>query len=65
MEYIKAEKTEYPICPFCEQELREVKFKDLRGKDPTGTGSFFMRTKIIFFCPHCKKVLGNADAGTG
>ena len=61
MQYIQAEETEYPICPFCEQQLREVKFKNLMG-----AGGFWIpNKKIIFFCPHCKKVLGNSDADTG
>ena len=55
LKYVKAEKGEYPICPFCEQELQEVKYKNLFG-------SGFARGKLIFFCPHCRKVLGNSDA---
>jgi len=40
-----------PICPFCEKELEEVYIKTkglglLTGKN------------IVYFCPHCSKVLG-------
>lgn len=45
MEYIKAEETEYPICPFCEQQLREVKFKDLRG------GFFYDKKNYFLLSP--------------
>ena len=55
LKYVEAEKDEYPICPFCEQELQEVKYKNIYG-------GFMSRRKIIFFCPHCRKVLGNSDA---
>ena len=56
MEYTEAAPNEYPICPFCEKELDEVKYKNL-------SGGFFGKRKLMFFCPRCRKVLGNADAG--
>ena len=43
-----------PICPFCEQEFAEV---NAQGK---GTAYFEGRT-VIYFCPHCQKVLGIAQ----
>ena len=58
MEYVKADRLEYPKCPHCDAKLTEVKFKDLE------TGGWFGRRKIIFFCPSCSKVLGLSDADT-
>lgn len=55
MRYVKAEETEYPICPFCEKQLDTIKYKDVEG-------GFFATRKLIFFCPSYYKVLGNADA---
>jgi uncharacterized protein with PIN domain len=43
-----------PLCPHCEAELTEVYRK---GKGfPLGEG----RT-LVYFCPHCRKVLGFAQ----
>jgi uncharacterized protein with PIN domain len=38
-----------PICPFCEAELRTISFSALRA---------FLGRRYIYFCPHCRKVLG-------
>ena len=40
-----------PVCPHCEKDLAEVYTKS-RGA-PIIQGS-----NIVFFCPHCRKVLG-------
>jgi hypothetical protein len=38
-----------PLCPFCETTLNTVYFHELRG---------FWGKRYIYFCPHCRKVLG-------
>jgi hypothetical protein len=38
-----------PICPHCQQQLTAMWHQELRGA--------FGR-RYIYFCPHCKKVLG-------
>lgn len=43
-----------PVCPHCECELHEV-YRRGRGF-PLGEG----RT-LVYFCPHCHKVLGFAQ----
>ena len=40
-----------PVCPYCEREISEV-YARKRGF-PLGEGR-----SIMFFCPHCRKVLG-------
>ncbi|MDA3936664.1 MAG: hypothetical protein PF636_07360 [Actinomycetota bacterium] len=40
-----------PMCPFCGVQLPEVYMKD--------KGSGFVEGKnVMYFCPHCSKVLG-------
>jgi hypothetical protein len=39
------------VCPHCESEIPEIYARKPRG--PFGMGRGFM-----FFCPHCRKVLG-------
>jgi hypothetical protein len=42
-----------PICPWCEQEITEVYCKT------RGVGWFvFPPRNTIYFCQHCRKVLG-------
>ena len=40
-----------PLCPHCEEELPEV-YAKAKGV-PLMTGQ-----NVVFFCPHCSKVLG-------
>ncbi len=40
-----------PVCPFCEKELEEVYIKT------KGLG-FWTVKNVVYFCPHCLKVLG-------
>ena len=40
-----------PICPYCNAELTEVYAKS------KGAG-FIEGKNMLYFCPHCKKVLG-------
>ncbi len=41
-----------PVCPYCEAELPEIYLRKPR-RGPFGMGRGF-----VFFCPHCRKVLG-------
>jgi hypothetical protein len=41
-----------PLCPHCGEPITEVYSK---GKGP---GWFLFPRSTIFFCPHCRKVLG-------
>jgi len=38
-----------PICPHCNQALHQVWFRELRS---------VLGKRFIYFCPHCRKVLG-------
>lgn len=40
-----------PVCPHCEAELPEIYFK-AKGVP------FVSGRNLVFFCPHCSKVLG-------
>jgi len=40
-----------PICPHCGKELEEIYFTE------KGAGLFTGRN-VVYFCPHCHKVLG-------
>jgi hypothetical protein len=40
-----------PMCPFCEAEVPEIYAQKLRGNFGIGRG-------FVFFCPHCRKVMG-------
>ena len=40
-----------PICPHCDAEVPEIYAR--RPSGPFGVGRGF-----VFFCPHCRKVLG-------
>jgi uncharacterized protein with PIN domain len=40
-----------PVCPHCESELPEIHAHKPRGSFGIGRG-------FVFFCPHCRKVLG-------
>ena len=42
-----------PVCPHCEAELAEIYTRKVR-RGPFGIGRGF-----VFFCPHCRKVLGH------
>jgi uncharacterized protein with PIN domain len=52
MEITKAGASERPICPHCKKELDEVKAKQF------DKGFFKVTEKYVYFCPHCKMVLG-------
>ena len=40
-----------PLCPHCGQELTEVYMRE-KGVP------FFVGRNVVFYCPHCLKVLG-------
>lgn len=40
-----------PVCPHCEMELNEV-YSRAKGVP------FLQGTNVVYFCPHCQKVLG-------
>ena len=40
-----------PICPHCEAEVPEIYVRRPKGSFGIGRG-------FVFFCPHCRKVLG-------
>jgi len=40
-----------PVCPFCNKELEEVYMK------AKGLG-LWAGKNLVYFCPHCSKVLG-------
>ncbi len=47
---------EWPICPYCNEEIKEMKYFEQTG---------IVRLKVVrvFVCPHCMKVLGNGMVG--
>ncbi len=40
-----------PLCPHCEEELTEV-YTRAKGVP------FVQGRNVVYFCPHCRKVLG-------
>ena len=38
-----------PVCPYCQEPLRELWFRELRG---------FLGKRYLYFCAGCRKVLG-------
>lgn len=42
-----------PICPYCETELAEIHTRKVRR------GRFGIGRGFVFFCSHCRKVLGH------
>ena len=41
----------HPVCPHCDQAFAEVYTQ--------GTGTAFVQGRtLVYFCPHCHKVLG-------
>ena len=52
MNIVKARKGEHPLCPHCEKEIQEMVAKQC------DKSWFKVTEKYIYYCPHCKKVLG-------
>jgi len=44
-----------PLCPHCSKELTEV-YRKSRG------AGLIVGRNSVFFCPHCRKVLGFAQS---
>ena len=54
MELIQANDNEFPICSFCDKELKQIKLKRIDK-------GIFKKTRNAYFCPHCNKILGVAE----
>jgi hypothetical protein len=52
MSFVAAEAGEWPSCPHCKREIREIKYRRPR-LSVSGTAS----AVTVFWCPHCKAVL--------
>ena len=44
-----------PVCPHCSKDLSEV-YRKSKG------AGFVVGRNSVFFCPHCRKVLGFAQS---
>ena len=53
MKLIKSTDREGPICPYCEKEIAEVVVKQFDNKS-----WFEITERLVYYCPHCRKVLG-------
>ncbi len=53
--FTKAREDEWPICPFCKKDLKEIRYKQ-RG---------FISTLTAFWCPHCRSLLGTSTSFKG
>ena len=41
-----------PVCPYCTKELTELWTRPLEG---------LLGNRYVYFCPHCRKILGTSD----
>ncbi len=55
MQFEQAKEDEWPQCPYCHKEIRQIKFK---------TRGFFTST-AAYWCPHCKAILGLSSTFNG
>ncbi len=55
MNYTEAGEAEWPLCPACKKELREIKYKN-RG---------WLTTLTAFWCPHCRTLLSASSSFNG
>jgi hypothetical protein len=46
----------WPICPYCEKKIREIKYF-------AQTGVIRLKVVRVFVCPHCLKILGTGMVG--
>ncbi len=46
---LKAKDDVSPVCPSCSETITEIWFHEIRG---------FLGRRYLYFCPHCRKVLG-------
>ncbi len=55
LKFTEAEAHEWPICPWCKKEIKEIKFKQ-RG---------WLSSTTAFWCPYCRSLLGTATSFNG
>jgi hypothetical protein len=55
IEFQAATDDEWPICPECKKELRDIKFKK-RG---------WLTSMTVFWCPYCRCVLSVSNTFNG
>ncbi|HNQ87553.1 MAG TPA: hypothetical protein PKM73_02835 [Verrucomicrobiota bacterium] len=55
VELTEAMEQEWPVCPHCKKELRELKFRK-RG---------WLTTLMVFWCPHCRSLLSTSMTFNG
>jgi hypothetical protein len=53
--FIEARDDEWPICPSCKKELKELKFRS-RG---------WLKTITVFWCPYCRTLLSTSVTFNG
>lgn len=53
--FIEASKDEWPICPHCRKELKDIKYKK-RG---------WLSVLTVFWCPHCRSLLSTSSTFNG
>ena len=57
IEYTSIQESDaWPICPYCEKEIKQVRYFEQ-------TGVVRMKVVRVFVCPHCRKVLGTGMVG--
>ncbi|MHC1768967.1 MAG: hypothetical protein AB9869_32570 [Verrucomicrobiia bacterium] len=55
IKFTEGKENEWPICPACKKELREIKYKR-RG---------WLSTLTAFWCPHCRAFLSASTSFNG
>jgi hypothetical protein len=55
IKFTEAREEEWPICPNCKQELKEIHFKR-RG---------WLTTLTVFWCPYCRSLLSTSSTFNG
>ncbi len=53
--FTKARDDEWPVCPFCKKELKEVRYKT-RG---------WLTMWTVFWCPYCRALLSTSTTFNG
>ena len=53
--FVEARDDEWPLCPSCKKELREIRFRK-RG---------WLTTLTVFWCPHCRSLLSTSTTFNG
>lgn len=55
LNFIEAPEDEWPQCPSCKKDLRDIKYKK-RG---------WLTTLTVFWCPHCRTFLSASTRFNG